>query len=34
MAAPTDALISGDGLQMLDPGDRYEAIFSIEVDSA
>ena len=34
MTAPTNALISGDGLQMLDPGDRYEAIFSIEVDSA
>jgi aldose 1-epimerase len=34
MTAPTNALISGDGLTMLDPGDRYDAVFSIEVASA
>jgi aldose 1-epimerase len=34
MTAPTNALVTGDGLQMLAPGDRYEAVFSIEVASA
>jgi aldose 1-epimerase len=35
MTAPTNGLITGDGpLRMLDPGETYEAVFSIEVDSA
>jgi galactose mutarotase-like enzyme len=35
MTAPTNALVSGDGpLRLLAPGERYEAIFSVEVASA
>lgn len=31
MTAPTNALISGDGLQLVEPGDSYHAEFSIRV---
>jgi aldose 1-epimerase len=31
MTAPTDALVTGDGLQFVAPGDAYEATFSITV---
>jgi aldose 1-epimerase len=31
MTAPTNALVSGDGLRVLEPGQEYEAVFSIEV---
>jgi aldose 1-epimerase len=31
MTAPTDALVSGSDLRVLEPGERYEAAFSIEV---
>jgi galactose mutarotase-like enzyme len=34
MTAPTNALVSGDGLQTLAPGERHEAVFSVEVASA
>src|SRR5262249_44787914 len=31
MAAPTNALASGEGLKLLDPGERYTAGFSVSV---
>ena len=31
MTAPTNALISGDGLRVLAPGERFEASFSVGV---
>jgi aldose 1-epimerase len=34
MTAPVDALISGDGLRWVQPGDEFEAIFSISVDKS
>lgn len=33
MTAPIDALISGDGLRWVSPGERFEATFSIAVQS-
>jgi len=33
MTAPTNALISGAGLQLVEPGDEYRAAFRIGVDS-
>ena len=32
MAAPTNALASGEGLKLLDPGERYTAGFSVSVE--
>ena len=32
MTAPVDALISGDGLRWVQPGEEFEAIFTISVD--
>jgi aldose 1-epimerase len=34
MTAPVDALISGDGLRWVQPGDEFEAIFTISVDKS
>jgi aldose 1-epimerase len=34
MTAPTNALVSGDDLSVLEPGRRYEASFSIEIADA
>jgi galactose mutarotase-like enzyme len=34
MTAPTNALVSGDGLAIVAPGDAYRAAFSISVDDA
>jgi aldose 1-epimerase len=31
MAAPTNALASGEGLKLLDPGERYTARFAVSV---
>ncbi|HEX6457724.1 MAG TPA: aldose 1-epimerase [Thermoleophilaceae bacterium] len=31
MTAPTNALVTGDSLPVIDPGERYEAEFSLEV---
>jgi len=33
MTAPTNALVTGDGLKLLEPGARYRATFSITVES-
>jgi aldose 1-epimerase len=32
MTAPVNALISGDGLRWVQPGDQFEAIFTISVN--
>jgi len=32
MAAPTNALASGEGLKLLDPGERYTAGFSVSIE--
>jgi aldose 1-epimerase len=32
MAAPVDALISGDGLNWVAPGDEFTAIFTISIE--
>jgi aldose 1-epimerase len=34
MTAPVDALISGDGLRWVQPGEEFEAIFTISVDKS
>ncbi|MDE3134740.1 MAG: aldose 1-epimerase [Acidobacteriota bacterium] len=34
MTAPVDALISGDGLRWVQPGEEFEALFSISVERA
>ena len=34
MTAPTNTLVSGQDLKLLQPGDSYEATFSIKVRSA
>lgn len=34
MTAPVDALISGDGLRWIKPGEEFEAVFSISVERA
>jgi aldose 1-epimerase len=34
MTAPVDALISGDGLRWIKPGENFEAIFSISVEQS
>ena len=34
MTAPTNALVSGQDLKLLQPGDSYEASFSIKVTDA
>lgn len=34
MAAPTDALVSGDGLRLVAPGEHDETVFSISVENA
>jgi hypothetical protein len=31
MTAPTNALVSGDGLQLVGPGEEYRAEFSIRL---
>ncbi|MGB7972076.1 MAG: aldose 1-epimerase [Candidatus Deferrimicrobiaceae bacterium] len=33
MTAPTNALMSGNGLQLVEPGDRFRAAFRIRVDA-
>ena len=33
MTAPTNALVSGQDLKLLEPGESYEASFSIRVSS-
>jgi hypothetical protein len=34
MTAPVDALISGDGLRWVKPGEDFEAVFSISVEQS
>jgi aldose 1-epimerase len=34
MTAPVDALISGDGLRWVKPGEEFEAVFSVSVQPA
>lgn len=33
MTAPVDALVSGDGLRWVEPGEEFEAVFAISVES-
>ena len=33
MTAPTNALVSGEGLQLVRPGERFEATFRLRVEA-
>jgi aldose 1-epimerase len=33
MSAPTNALISGEGLRLVEPNDEFRAVFRIRVES-
>jgi galactose mutarotase-like enzyme len=34
MTAPTSALTSGDGLRLVEPGERFRAAFRIVIDAS